>query len=71
LDELNIALYYRLFSVDEAVDMIENRKENVEVVVTGRFAPEEIINIADLVTEMKEIKHYYTKGIMAREGIEF
>lgn len=71
LDELNIALYYRLFSVDEAVDMIENRKENVEVVVTGRFAPEEIINIADLVTEMKEIKHYYTKGIMARKGIEF
>lgn len=71
LDELNIALYFNLFDVDEAVEAIKGRAPNVEVVVTGRCAPEEIINIADLVTEMKEVKHYYNKGILAREGIEF
>lgn len=71
MDELNIALYFKLFSVEEAIDAIKGRDESTEVVITGRYAPEEIINIADLVTEMKELKHYYSKGIEAREGIEF
>lgn len=71
MDELNIALYYKLFTVDEVIHIINNRKENVEVIITGRNAPEEIIEIADLVTEMKEIKHYYTQGVEARKGIEF
>lgn len=71
LDELNIALYYKLFTVDEAIEIIKNRKPSVEVVITGRYAPKELTELADLVTEMKEIKHYYTKGIMARKGIEF
>lgn len=71
LDELNIALYYKLFTVDEAIEIIKNRKSSVEVVITGRYAPKELTELADLVTEMKEIKHYYTKGIMARKGIEF
>ncbi|MEW8973734.1 MAG: cob(I)yrinic acid a,c-diamide adenosyltransferase [Tissierellaceae bacterium] len=70
LDELNIALYYKLFSVEEAMKVIENRASHVEVIITGRYAPDEIIDMADLVTEMKEIKHYYTKGVEAREGIE-
>lgn len=71
LDELNIALYYKLFSVEEVVDVVVNRGDHVEVVITGRYAPKEIIDIADLVTEMKDVKHYYDKGIMARKGIEF
>ncbi len=71
MDELNIALYFKLFSVEEALAAIKGRAENVEVIITGRYAPEEIINIADLVTEMKEIKHYYNEGIEARKGIEF
>lgn len=71
MDELNIALYYKLFSVQEVITMINERAKNVEVVITGRHAPKEIIDMADLVTEMTEIKHYYTKGIEAREGIEF
>ena len=50
--------------------VIENRASHVEVIITGRYAPDEIIDMADLVTEMKEIKHYYTKGVEAREGIE-
>lgn len=71
LDELNIALYYKLFSVEEAIEAIDNRAENVEVIITGRYAPKELIDMADLVTEMKEIKHYYNEGIEARKGIEF
>jgi len=71
LDEINIAMYFKLFSVEAVLDMLTNRARHTEVVLTGRYAPEEIINAADLVTEMKEIKHYYTVGVEAREGIEF
>ncbi|NLC33199.1 MAG: cob(I)yrinic acid a,c-diamide adenosyltransferase [Clostridiales bacterium] len=71
MDELNIALYYKLFSVQEAIDTIKNAKEHIEVIITGRYAPQEIIELADLVTDMKEIKHYYTSGVQARKGIEF
>lgn len=70
LDEANIALYYKLFSVDELIEALKNRNSKIEVVLTGRKAPEKLIEYADLVTEMKEIKHYYTNGIEARVGIE-
>ncbi len=70
LDEINIAIYFKLVSIEEVLEMIKDRAPHVEVVLTGRYAPKEIIDVADLVTEMKEIKHYYTKGIMARKGIE-
>lgn len=70
MDEATIALYYKLFTFDELWSAIKNRAESVEVVVTGRYAPAELIEKADLVTEMVEIKHYYTKGIEARKGIE-
>jgi len=70
LDEANIALYYKLFSFDELSAAIRNRANHVEVIITGRYAPPELIEMADLVTEMKEIKHYYTQGIEARIGIE-
>ncbi|SHH26770.1 cob(I)yrinic acid a,c-diamide adenosyltransferase [Tepidibacter thalassicus] len=70
LDELNIALYFNLFSVKDVIEIIKNRSPHVEVIITGRYAPKEIIEIADLVTEMKEIKHYYNEGVLAREGIE-
>ena len=52
--------------------MIQKKKAvSTEVVLTGRYAPAELIEVADLVTEMKEIKHYYNQGVPAREGIEF
>ena len=70
LDEANIAIYYRLFSVEDLLDFIRARPEAVELVVTGRRADPRIIEEADLVTEMREIKHYYQKGIQARDGIE-
>jgi len=71
LDEANIAVYYNLFSIDELLGVIDNREKHVEVIVTGRKADKKLVEKADLVTEMKEIKHYYSKGIQARKGIEF
>jgi cob(I)alamin adenosyltransferase len=71
LDEANIALYYNLISVNELVNLLANKPDELEIVVTGRYAPDEIIEIADLVTEMKEVKHYYAKDVPARKGIEF
>jgi len=70
MDELSIALYYKLFSVEEAIEIIRARAEHVEVIITGRYAADKLIEFADLVTEMKEIKHYYTEGVQARVGIE-
>ena len=70
LDEANIAVYFNLFSVEELLDLIEKRNQEIEVVLTGRMANNKIIEYADLVTEMKEIKHYYKKGITARKGVE-
>lgn len=70
LDEINIALYFKLFTIEDVVNMLEKRAPHIEIVLTGRYAPQELIEMADLVTEMKEIKHYYTKGVMARKGIE-
>ncbi|MFZ5570141.1 MAG: cob(I)yrinic acid a,c-diamide adenosyltransferase [Thermodesulfobacteriota bacterium] len=70
LDEANIATFYNLFSVDELLEVIREKPESVELVITGRRADARIIEAADLVTEMREIKHYYQRGIQAREGIE-
>lgn len=70
-DELNMALYYELLDLKEVIKKIKEKPENVEVVITGRKAPQEIIEIADLVTEMREVKHPYQKGVEARKGIEF
>jgi cob(I)alamin adenosyltransferase len=70
LDEANIATYYKLIGVDELLDLIKEKPDDLELIITGRKADPRIIEIADLVTEMKEVKHYYQKGIMAREGIE-
>lgn len=70
LDEINIALYFGLLTVDEVVELISLKPNNVELVLTGRRVHPQIIELADLVTEMREIKHYFKKGIMARQGIE-
>ncbi len=70
LDEACIALYYALFSLEELLAAINGRAPHVEVVITGRYAPGGLLEVADLVTEMREVKHYYHKGVHAREGIE-
>ncbi len=71
LDEVFIALFYKLFKTEEVIRIMKTKPANLELVLTGRYAPQEIIDLADLVTEMKEIKHYYNQGIEAREGIEY
>ncbi|MFH0903517.1 MAG: cob(I)yrinic acid a,c-diamide adenosyltransferase [Pseudomonadota bacterium] len=71
LDELNVALDYGLVREPEALEVISSRQAHVEVVVTGRSAPASIIDLADLVTVMAEVKHPYAKGVPAREGIEY
>lgn len=71
LDEANIALYYKLFSLEKFIELIKSRPDNLEIIITGRYAPQELIDIADLVSEINEIKHYYTKGVEARKGIEY
>ncbi len=70
LDEVNVSIYLKTLDLDDVIEFISAKPSDVELILTGRYAPEEIINLADLVTEMKEIKHYYTKGVIAREGIE-
>ena len=71
LDEICIALYYRLFDIKEVLSLLSHKPWETEIVLTGRYAPAELIACADLVTEMNEVKHYYTKGVEARRGIEF
>ena len=70
LDEACMALHFNLFPVQSLIRALEERNQNTEVIITGRNAPRELIDIADLVTEMKEIKHYYRQGVKARKGIE-
>lgn len=70
LDEVHIAIYFQLFSVEDVIEILKNRPEQLEIVCTGRYAPQVLIELADLVTEMKEVKHYYQQGVMARKGIE-
>lgn len=70
LDEINVALFMDLVSIEKVEELINSKPENVELVLTGRYANQKIINMADLVTEMKEIKHYFNKGVQARKGIE-
>jgi len=70
LDEANIATWYKLFSPDELVELVRSKPESVELIITGRNADPKVIALADLVTEMKEIKHYYHRGVQARAGIE-
>lgn len=70
LDEVTIAIYFKLFSVTDLIDILKLKPEQTEIIITGRYAPQELIELADLVTEMKEVKHYYQKGVLSREGID-
>ncbi len=71
LDELNVAISLNLISREDTEAMIRNKPKELNLVVTGRNAPQWLIEIADLVTEMKEIKHPYQQGILAQKGIDF
>ena len=70
-DELAVAVGLGLIPVGDVLELIRDKPARVELVITGRYASQELVDAADLVTEMREVKHYYKKGIKARRGIEF
>ncbi len=70
MDEINVAAFMGVIAENDILDLIDKKPDNVELILTGRYAPQSVIEKADLVTEMAEIKHYYNDGIEAREGIE-
>jgi cob(I)alamin adenosyltransferase len=71
LDEINVALHLGLLKINQVVNILKSAPKDIELVLTGRRAHHKIIKLADLVSEIKAIKHYYNKGLRARKGIEF
>ncbi len=71
LDEVNIAVAWKLVELDEVVKLIQDKPQNVELILTGRYADTRLVQLADLVTECLKIKHPYDKGITARRGIDY
>ena len=71
LDEVNIAVYFKLIQPDDVIKLVEEKPPDVELILTGRYAETAVIEHADLVTEMVKIKHPYDRGVKARRGIEY
>jgi cob(I)alamin adenosyltransferase len=71
MDEIAVAIWFGIVDLERVLGVLQKRPDDVELILTGRRAPERLLAAADLVTEMKEIKHYYREGVPAREGIEF
>ena len=70
LDEVLVSIYFKLFTTERVLRVLKKKPENVEIILTGRYCPEPISDLADLVTKMKAVKHYYQNGVRARRGIE-
>jgi cob(I)alamin adenosyltransferase len=71
LDEVNVAVCYNLIALDEVIKLIKDKSPRVELILTGRYAANKLLEIADLVTEMVKVKHPFDAGIKARKGIEY
>ncbi|MFW9958531.1 MAG: cob(I)yrinic acid a,c-diamide adenosyltransferase [Candidatus Odinarchaeota archaeon] len=72
LDEINVAVEWNLISLEDQLQLISNKPVDIELIMTGRYARQEVIDAADLVTEMREIKHYFSEQkTLARKGFEF
>jgi cob(I)alamin adenosyltransferase len=71
LDEINVAVSLGLIRVERVLNVMQNKPKHVELVLTGRYATEEVVREAQVVTEMKEIKHPFSKGLQARKGIDY
>lgn len=70
LDEINMVIYYGLIDIEDVIRLIKQKPSGIELILTGRYAMKEIIEVSDLVSEIVEIKHYYRNSVIAREGIE-
>jgi len=71
LDEVNVAAAWKLIGIDDVIKLIQEKPEKVELILTGRYADEKLIEIADLVTNMTKVKHPYDRGILSRQGIDY
>jgi cob(I)alamin adenosyltransferase len=71
LDEINVALDFKLIDLKEVIKLVKNKPAGLDLILTGRYAPQEIIKLADTVSEVQEIKHHYNAGIKDRAGIEY
>lgn len=71
LDEINVALEYGLIDSEDVIDLVKNKPKHVELILTGRYADNRLIELADQVTEMVKVKHPFDRGVMARKGIEY
>ena len=71
LDEVNYAIHFDLLDTDAVVDLVKNRPKRLNMILTGRYASDALVDLADTVTEMHPVKHAFEKGIRARRGIEF
>lgn len=71
LDEVNVAIEFGLIELDDVIELVKRKPKKVELILTGRYADDQLIEMADLVTEMVNIKHPFEKGITARKGIEY
>jgi cob(I)alamin adenosyltransferase len=71
LDEVNVAIAWKLIDVDDVVKLIHDKPEDVELVLTGRYADPKLVKLADLVTDMVKVKHPYDRGILSRKGIDY
>ncbi|GAW91723.1 ATP:corrinoid adenosyltransferase [Calderihabitans maritimus] len=71
LDEINVALDFGLIDLERIIEIIKNKPPELDLILTGRYAPLELYELADLVSEIRDVKHHYYKGVKAREGIEY
>lgn len=71
LDEINVAVHLKLLKLNDVINLIKKMPKKMELILTGRYLHPKILKIADLISEVKEVKHYYKKGIKARRGIEY
>jgi cob(I)alamin adenosyltransferase len=71
MDEINVAISYNLVTLDEVIELIKEKPAHVDLILTGRYADNRLLEAADLVTEMVNVKHPFEKGIKARKGIEY
>ncbi len=70
LDEVNVAIKLGLLDARDVVEAVRSRAPGVEVVLTGRYAPPEILDVADYITEMREVRHPYQRGVLSRKGVD-
>lgn len=71
LDEINVAMNFGLIKVEDVIDLLKKKPKKMELVLTGRYMPEGIAQYADLITECRDVKHYFDKGVPAREGFDY